>query len=83
MISYIFYNLIAMNLADVSRFLNLVSKLKVLTKSFPKIIICRFSLKVMTSHSLSIEFVVIALMTMKFGTDIKLDVFYIMVTKNL
>ena len=29
------------------------------------------------------NFVVIALMIMKFGTDVKLDVFYTMVTKSL
>ena len=29
------------------------------------------------------NFVVIAPMIMKFGTDVKLDVFYTMVTKNL
>ena len=28
------------------------------------------------------NFVVVALMIMKFGTDVKLDVFYTMVTKN-
>ena len=30
----------------------------------------------------SVNFVVIALMIMKFGTDVKRDVFYTMVTKN-
>ena len=34
-ISYILYNLIALNLDDVSRFFNLVSKLKLLPKTFP------------------------------------------------
>ena len=28
------------------------------------------------------NFVVVALMIMKFGTDVKLDIFYTMVTKN-
>ena len=35
-VSHNLYNLIAMNLADVCRFLNLKSELKVLTKRFPK-----------------------------------------------
>ena len=36
MTSYILQNLVAINLTDVSRFENVVSKLKVLSKSFPK-----------------------------------------------
>ena len=51
--SYILCNLIVINLADISRFLNLVLKLKVLTESFFKCIICQFpltELKVMTGY---------------------------------
>ena len=42
MTSYCLYNFIAINLADVSRFSNLVLNLKVLTKSFQQCIICHF-----------------------------------------
>ena len=42
MTSYCLFNFIVINCADVSRFSNLVLNLKVLTKSFPKCIICQF-----------------------------------------
>ena len=42
MMSYCLYNFIAINDADVSKFSNLVLKLKVLTKSFPKMYYYQF-----------------------------------------
>ena len=42
MTSYFLHNFIVINLAEVIRFSNLVLNLKVLTKSFPKCIICQF-----------------------------------------
>ena len=42
MTSYCLYNSIVINLADVSRFSNLVLNLKVLTKAFQNCIICQF-----------------------------------------
>ena len=57
MTSYCLYNFIAINLADVSKFSNLVLKLKVLTKSFPKVYYSQFpstERKVMASFVFSI-----------------------------
>ena len=54
---YCSQNFIVINLADVSRFSNLVLNLRVLTKSFPKCIICQlpsFKWKVMASFVFSI-----------------------------
>ena len=42
MISYLLYNLIAITLADVIRILNLVSKMKVLTKRFQNVSFVNF-----------------------------------------
>ena len=57
MTSYYLYNFIVINLADISRFSNLVLILKVLTNSFPKMYICQFpstEREVMASFVLSI-----------------------------
>ena len=57
MSSYCLYNFIAINFADISRFSNLVLKLKVLTKSVSKLIFCQIpstELKVMASFVFSI-----------------------------
>ena len=45
MTPYCLYNFIAINLADVSRFSNLVLNLKVLTKSFPTMYYMSLSIK--------------------------------------
>ena len=42
MTSYCLYSSILINLAEVSRFSNLVLNLNILTKSFPKMCICQF-----------------------------------------
>ena len=51
MTSYIWCNLIVINLANVIRILNLVSKLKVLTKSFPKMYRLLIFIKIAESHN--------------------------------
>ena len=42
MTSYCLYNSIVINIADISKFSNLVLNVKILTKNFPKCIICQF-----------------------------------------